>query len=553
MTGIDIKARKITPHSLRTSATTNLLAEGATDHMVVQTTGHLSIESLRAYHQLKVDDRIRIADRMAPRRVLQEAEKRCRAVYKDSSGEDHDAIQQLLNERRSFAPWYSPAIPADSIRIVSENRELVSLLSRIIHPNAGDSDLGDLLNTFAKDDTSTESNTSRLYLRVLTFSQGEGECLREAKSCQRNGRSTDAFFSFLKSCSIWTQNDRSGYSTGQGGDRKSHAHKETFTSRRIYTLGDIAKELSMLVSQGRMSHNIVKFIPVRRIPGVNQFLSNNSWLNLLSHPVDDECVVPMIEDTSADEIGDGNELTIGDGEELKILALYQIMLRRNPNPDAVAGITYIQYIPFAVHPISSTYIPLLLAALWSGSQRFELRDLDEMELTPIALALGRLQHEHKASSSSSSRRNCRLLQGRAAMGRLADLPYNYRLALFRDASLVKSKLVGCPDWQTVLAWNGHLTENQATTVTFTPPASSKTLASSNPAVCRPKKRNYSEYYRMLEAKETHLGTLSSNAARSKLLEQGLEPKQRNSADITVPTTPVEVNTLKTSWSVHYIK
>ncbi|KAI8585853.1 hypothetical protein BDZ88DRAFT_431278, partial [Geranomyces variabilis] len=83
------------------------------------------------------------------------------------------AIRQLLEERRVSAPWYSPLVPEESIARVSENRSLVALLARIVHPNAGNADLASLLAPFAKDDASAASDRFKLYLRILTFPHGE--------------------------------------------------------------------------------------------------------------------------------------------------------------------------------------------------------------------------------------------------------------------------------------------------------------------------------------------------------------------------------------------
>lgn len=62
--GIDTKAVKITNHSIRASAVSNLAKEGVTEQQLIKVTGHSNAHSIRPYLQMDAEHHKRIVERM---------------------------------------------------------------------------------------------------------------------------------------------------------------------------------------------------------------------------------------------------------------------------------------------------------------------------------------------------------------------------------------------------------------------------------------------------------------------------------------------------------
>lgn len=67
-TGLDIKRRKITNHSLRSSAVSNLAKSGVGENQLLKITGHSSVNSIKSYLQLDSDHHTSIVEKMREKR-----------------------------------------------------------------------------------------------------------------------------------------------------------------------------------------------------------------------------------------------------------------------------------------------------------------------------------------------------------------------------------------------------------------------------------------------------------------------------------------------------
>ncbi|XP_031334073.1 uncharacterized protein LOC116164086 [Photinus pyralis] len=84
-TGLDIKRRKITNHSLRSSAVSNLAKSGVGENQLLKITGHSSVSSIKSYLQLDSNHHTSIVEKMRENRDVAHNNETNRIVVHDSN------------------------------------------------------------------------------------------------------------------------------------------------------------------------------------------------------------------------------------------------------------------------------------------------------------------------------------------------------------------------------------------------------------------------------------------------------------------------------------